>query len=184
MPSILPYSILRFGDFELDCGRFDLQRKGQSLRVERKPMELLVLLASREGQLVTRREIAEQLWSSEVFVDTEHGINTAIRKVRQALKDDPDHARFVHTVSGKGYRFVAETNGQSPQAEPVTAVTPEAPQPIWGQSPRLAGGAEVPRRSPSTTAASNRLSTKIKVASAVALALAEVRRRRAEFGKF
>ncbi len=69
-------------------------------------MELLVLLATREGEVVARAEIAGHLWGSGVFVDTEHGINTAIRKVRQALRDDPDHPRFVQTVTGRGYRFV------------------------------------------------------------------------------
>ena len=167
----------RFAEFQLDCASFELRRQGRAqkserISLERIPMELLILLLERQGSVVTRQEIVDRLWGKDVFVDTEHGINTAIRKVRQALKDDPDNARFVHTVSGKGYRFVAETNGQSPQAEPVTAVPPEAPQPMWGQSPRLSGGAEVPRPSPSTTAASNPLSTKIKVAIAVALALA------------
>ena len=107
MPSTQPGSILQFGDFELDCGRFELRRKGQSLRVERKPMELLMLLAGRDGQLVTRTEIAERLWSSEVFVDTEHGINTAIRKLRYVLRDDADTPLFIQTVTGMGYRFIA-----------------------------------------------------------------------------
>ncbi len=70
-------------------------------------MELLILLASREGQLVTRSEIADRLWESEVFVDTEHGINTAIRKLRYLLRDDPDHPQFIQTVIGMGYRFIA-----------------------------------------------------------------------------
>jgi DNA-binding winged helix-turn-helix (wHTH) protein len=70
-------------------------------------MELLILLASREGQLVTRSEIAERLWASEVFVDTEHGINTAIRKLRYLLRDDPDNPQFIQTVIGMGYRFIA-----------------------------------------------------------------------------
>lgn len=107
MPGTLPASILKFGEFELDCGRFELRRKGQSLRVERKPMELLILLVSREGQLVTRTEIAGRLWSSEVFVDTEHGINTAIRKLRYLLRDDPDDPQHIQTVTGMGYRFIA-----------------------------------------------------------------------------
>jgi TolB-like protein/DNA-binding winged helix-turn-helix (wHTH) protein len=77
------------------------------VRVERKPMELLILLASREGQLVTRSEIADRLWAREVFVDTEHGINTAIRKLRYLLRDDPDNPQFIQTVIGRGYRFIA-----------------------------------------------------------------------------
>ena len=100
-------NIFEFGDFKLDCGRFELSRKGNSMRLERKPLELLILLAASDGQLVTREEIAKRLWASEVFVDTEHGINTAIRKIRQVLRDDPEQPRFVQTVTGKGYRFVA-----------------------------------------------------------------------------
>ena len=83
-------------------------------------MELLILLASREGQLVTRSEIADRLWASEVFVDTEHGINTAIRKLRYLLRDDPDHPQFIQTVIGMGYRFIAPiTSVQKPSSEAV-----------------------------------------------------------------
>jgi TolB-like protein/DNA-binding winged helix-turn-helix (wHTH) protein len=102
----VPGPILEFGDYRLDCDRFELCRAGRPLKLERKPTELLILLATREGEIVTRTEIAAHLWGSEVFVDTEHGINTAIRKVRQALRDDPEQPRFLHTVTGRGYRFV------------------------------------------------------------------------------
>ncbi len=98
-----------FGDFKLDCDRFELYRAGRSLKLERKPMELLILLAASHGNLVTRKEIAERLWDEEVFVDTEHGINTAIRKIRQVLRDDPERPRYVETVTGKGYRFIGAT---------------------------------------------------------------------------
>src|SRR5271156_4617552 len=99
-------TIFEFGDFKLDCGRYDLSRRGRSVRLERKPLALLILLAESDGQLVTREEIARRLWASEVFVDTEHGINTAISKIRQSLRDDPEQPRFVLTVTGKGYRFI------------------------------------------------------------------------------
>lgn len=122
-------AVYQFGDFRLDCGRFELLRNGHAIRLERKPMELLILLLARNGQLVTRSEIAQKLWDSEVFVDTEHGINTAIRKIRQALGDDPENPRFVQTVTGKGYRFSAPTSttltaGSSP--EPAQAVPPQS----------------------------------------------------------
>ena len=65
-------------------------------------MELLILLAERSGQLVTREEIAATLWGNDVVVDTDRNINNIIRKLRQALKDDPDHPRFLETVVGKG----------------------------------------------------------------------------------
>lgn len=97
----------KFGDFRLDGNRFELVRDGRRLKLERKPMELLLLLAEGRGRLVTRQEIVELLWKGEVFVDTEHGINTAVRKIRTVLKDDPENPMFVQTVTGKGYRFVA-----------------------------------------------------------------------------
>jgi TolB-like protein/DNA-binding winged helix-turn-helix (wHTH) protein len=101
------FRVFEFGDFKVDCDRFELSRAGRALKLERKPMELLILLAAGNGHLITRTEIIERLWDSEVFVDTEHGINTAIRKIRQALGDDPENPRFVQTVTGKGYRFIA-----------------------------------------------------------------------------
>jgi TolB-like protein/DNA-binding winged helix-turn-helix (wHTH) protein len=101
------FRVFEFGDFKVDCDRFELSRAGRALKLERKPMELLILLAAGNGHLITRTEIIERLWDSEVFVDTEHGINTAIRKIRHALGDDPERPRFVQTVTGKGYRFIA-----------------------------------------------------------------------------
>ena len=70
-------------------------------------MELLLLLSSRPGELVSRAEIIERIWGKNVFLDTENGINTAVRKVRLALQDDPESPRFVVTVAGRGYRFIA-----------------------------------------------------------------------------
>jgi Tol biopolymer transport system component/DNA-binding winged helix-turn-helix (wHTH) protein len=155
VPSQVPGAVYQFGDFRLDSGRFELLRNGHSLHIERKPMELLIMLASREGQLVTRADIAQRLWSSEVFVDTEHGINTAIRKIRQILRDDPEDPRFVQTVTGMGYRFIVPTVaiGESaadvqaaPVVEPATADAvdaPEAAAPPPQESPKKPLGAQV-----------------------------------------
>src|SRR5215472_18222635 len=70
-------------------------------------MELLILLVGRHGELVSRDEIIEKLWGRDVFIETELGVNTAVRKIRQTLGDDPERPRFVQTVVGKGYRFIA-----------------------------------------------------------------------------
>jgi DNA-binding winged helix-turn-helix (wHTH) protein/Tol biopolymer transport system component len=102
----VPGTVYEFGEFRLDCDRFELRHAGRSLKLEKKAMELLILMAARNGHLVTRTEIAERLWGPAVFVDTEHGINTAIRKIRQALRDDPAQPRFLQTVTGMGYRFL------------------------------------------------------------------------------
>ena len=106
--------LIKFDEFELDRDRYELLRAGRPIKLEKIPMELLILLVTRNGHLVTRQEIIEHLWGNDVFLDTEHGINTAVRKIRLALKDDPERPRFVQTVTGKGYRFVGETvNGSS-----------------------------------------------------------------------
>ena len=138
--------IYEFGEFRLDCGAFELLRNGRSVRVERKPMELLILLASRPGQLVGRTEIAGRLWSSEVFVDTEHGINTAVRKLRHLLRDDPENPQFIQTVTGLGYRFIAPvtTIGPSPAVSIPASAHPDSDhQP---STPELVKRATEPRR--------------------------------------
>ena len=100
--------LVRFEDFELDLRSYQVRRSGRTLRLERIPMEILFLLVQRRGQLVTREEIIEKLWGKNVFLDTDNAINTAIRKTRQVLKDDPEQPRFIQTVTGRGYRFIGQ----------------------------------------------------------------------------
>jgi TolB-like protein/DNA-binding winged helix-turn-helix (wHTH) protein/Tfp pilus assembly protein PilF len=100
-------SQVRFHDFELDPARFELRRAGRRIRLERKPMELLILLTEKQGRLVAREEIIERVWGKDLYFDAERGINNAIRKTRAALNDNPERPRFVETVVGKGYRFIA-----------------------------------------------------------------------------
>ena len=132
----MPLASRKFGEFELDCARYELRRNGRALKIERIPMELLILLAEKDGNIVTRQEIIDRLWGKDVFVDTEHGINTAIRKVRQALRDDPEQPRFVETVTGKGYRFVADRNGGARSADTLVEVAPKIPAPESGSPAR------------------------------------------------
>lgn len=100
--------LVRFEDFELDLRSYQVRRSGRTLRLERIPMEVLFLLVQRRGQLVTREEIIEKLWGKNAFLDTDNAINTAIRKTRQVLKDDPEQPRFIQTVTGRGYRFIGQ----------------------------------------------------------------------------
>jgi DNA-binding winged helix-turn-helix (wHTH) protein len=111
--------VFHFGDFTLDQSRYRLQRGERILRLERLPMELLFLLVERRGELVTREEVADRLWGTTVFVDIDQSINTAVRKVRMVLRDDPDKPRFIETVVGKGYRFAAPVISpkESPEEE-------------------------------------------------------------------
>src|SRR5215469_12649920 len=120
--------LIQFEEFSLDCDGYELLRDDRPVKLEKIPMELLILLATRRGNLVTRQEIVERLWGKDVFVDTEHGINTAVRKIRLALKDDPDEPRFIQTITGKGYRFLAELrNGTEIKLEVEQPATPELP---------------------------------------------------------
>jgi TolB-like protein/DNA-binding winged helix-turn-helix (wHTH) protein/Tfp pilus assembly protein PilF len=108
---------------ELDPLAYELRRGGRTVRLERIPMEILLLLLERRPELVTREQIAERVWGPGVFVDTGNSINGAIFKLRHALRDDPENPRFIRTITGKGYRFIA-----SP-LEPTPDPTPEAPSP-------------------------------------------------------
>jgi DNA-binding winged helix-turn-helix (wHTH) protein len=105
----MPEKKIRFGEFELDFGRFQLYRGGTPVRLEGLPLQLLMFLIENRGLLVTREQIAEALWSKDVFVDVEQGINTAIRKIRIALDDNSTQPQYLQTVVGRGYRFVAAT---------------------------------------------------------------------------
>ena len=105
----MPEKKVRFDDFVLDFGRFQLSRGGQLVRLEGLPLQLLMFLIDQKGQLMTREQISSELWGKDVFVDVEQGINTAIRKVRMALEDDSDQPQYVQTVVGRGYRFIAST---------------------------------------------------------------------------
>jgi DNA-binding winged helix-turn-helix (wHTH) protein/Tol biopolymer transport system component len=99
--------IIQFEDVEIDLGQFEVRRQGRRIRLEKQPFDLLVLLLKSPGDLVTRKRIAESLWRPNVFVETDRSINNAIRKIRLALRDDPEHPRFIETVAGRGYRFIA-----------------------------------------------------------------------------
>lgn len=120
---------LKFGDdFELDCGARQMRRSGRVLKVERIPMEVLLLLVQQRGQLVSREELVEKIWGKDVYLDTDNSINGAIRKIRQVLKDDPEQPRFIQTVTGKGYRFIAPVIAPvtGPNAEPEVAEVPQS----------------------------------------------------------
>ena len=116
---------VHFGNFVLDFGRFQLLRSGCPLKLEGLPLQLLMFLIEKQGQLVTREQIADALWGKDVFVDVEQGINTAIRKIRMALDDNSGQPRYLQTVVGRGYRFVARTCAEEEDAVAVGTVSAE-----------------------------------------------------------
>jgi len=127
----MPESLVHFEEFDLDLRKYELRRSGQPVKLERIPMELLILLIETRGTLVTREAIIERIWGKDVFLETERGINTAINKLRAVLRDDPRQPRFLQTVIGKGYRFIAEVQVESEvdssvSPAPLTAISAEA----------------------------------------------------------
>jgi DNA-binding winged helix-turn-helix (wHTH) protein/tetratricopeptide (TPR) repeat protein len=99
---------------ELDLGRYELRRGGRRVKLEKKAMELLILLVRRRDQLVSRADIVARLWSSDALIDTERNLNNVVRKIRTALRDPAAKPRFLETVIGKGYRFIGPVRVISP----------------------------------------------------------------------
>ncbi len=131
-------------EIELDLGRYELRRRGRAVKLEKKPMELLIFLVARREQLVLRQEIISKLWSSDLFVDVEPNINNIIRKIRTALDDDSGKPRFLETVVGKGYRFIGPVrviDARFPQATSEASAREEARRGSgaeWGERSSMA----------------------------------------------
>jgi len=124
----------RFGEFELDLDAQQLLLRGQAVRLERRPLDLLMLLVRRHGCMVPREEIIASLWPGNVIIDFDSGINALVRKVRKALNDSSGEPRFIETVPGRGYRFIAQVTtlalSNSNPAQPATVALPLHWRPI------------------------------------------------------
>src|ERR1700722_20352030 len=97
---------IRFAVFELDLESAELRKHGIKIKLQQKPFQILALLLERPGEMVTREELQRRLWSSDVFVDFESGLNNAVKKLRAALGDSAETPRFIETVARHGYRFL------------------------------------------------------------------------------
>ena len=98
----------RMGPYELDLRSGELSRNGRRIHLQEKPRSILLALAERPGEIVSRAELHERLWPGETFVDFEDGLNTAMRKLRDALADDSQAPRYIETLRGRGYRLLAD----------------------------------------------------------------------------
>jgi DNA-binding winged helix-turn-helix (wHTH) protein/tetratricopeptide (TPR) repeat protein len=132
------------GEIELDLGRYELRRDGRRVKLEKKPMELLIFLVARREQLVSRKDIVTKLWRSDLLIDTEPNINNIVRKIRTALGDSSTKPRFLETVVGKGYRFIgpvrvidARFQQFDFEQNPAGKVNRER-APVWGERSSLA----------------------------------------------
>lgn len=119
--------IYRFGDFELDLDAQQLRQGGRAVPIERRPFRLIALLVSQEGRAVAREEIIAALWPANVIIDFDSGLNTLVRKARAALGDSSEEPRYIETISGWGYRFIAPIE-QPSRPEPEPASSPARPR--------------------------------------------------------
>jgi TolB-like protein/DNA-binding winged helix-turn-helix (wHTH) protein len=128
-------SCARFGPFEADLTSHELRHDGSKVKLQEMPFQILAILLEHPGQLVTREEFRQRLWPSDTFVDFEHSINTAVKKLREALADDPDQPRYIETLPKLGYRFIApvtqtliEPQGTAPQVQSHLNQSPQTSQ--------------------------------------------------------
>ena len=110
MPDTEPNCVVHFGIFEVDLQAGELRRNGSKVRLQDQPFQVLALLLERPGQIVIREELQARLWPADTFVDFDHGLNAAIKRLRDALGDSAENPRFVETLARRGYRFLAPVN--------------------------------------------------------------------------
>lgn len=118
--------VIRFGVFELDTGSGELRKHGLKIRLPEQSFQILHLLLTRPGDVVTREELQRALWKSDTFVDFDLGLNSAVRKLREALDDSAESPRFIETLPRRGYRFIASLS-PPPRVPPEQAVAPSVP---------------------------------------------------------
>src|SRR5262245_51440113 len=130
-----PQRILLFGSFEVDIASGELRRQGLKVRLQDQPFRLLVLLLERAGEVVTREELRNRLWPADTFVDFDHSLNTAVRKLREALGDSADAPRYVETLARRGYRFLVPVQEREPSPVSADAEAPSAAPPTAPRGP-------------------------------------------------
>jgi DNA-binding winged helix-turn-helix (wHTH) protein len=134
----------RFGVFEADTATGELRRQGVRVRLHAQPFQVLVLLLDQPGELLTREELSRELWPGGTFVDYEHGLNSAVNRIREALGDTAANPRFIETLARRGYRFVAPVERIADSEDTPAS---EAPAPTQAVESPVAGEADSrPRR--------------------------------------
>ena len=130
MPEIQPARRYRFGVFEADSATGELRKKGVRIKLHAQPFQLLFLLLDRPGETLTREDICRELWPDGTFVDYEHGVNSAINRLREALGDKASNPRFVETLARRGYRFVAPVERVLTAEDTRAKTTEKAVEPV------------------------------------------------------
>jgi DNA-binding winged helix-turn-helix (wHTH) protein len=117
--------VVRFADYEVDFRSGELHKAGRKIRLQIQPFQILTILLEHPGEVVTRAELQKRLWPADTFVDFDHSLNTAIKKLRQALCDDKKKPRFIETLPKRGYRFIGSVeHAAKPASRLKTAASP------------------------------------------------------------
>src|SRR6201987_2640975 len=124
--------IVQFGLFEVDLDARELRKSGMRIKLQDQPFQILAMLLERPGEIVTREELQKRLWPQDTFVDFDLSLNSAVKKLRQALNDDSENPRFVETLYRRGYRFIGPVNGTI-----VNGTTSDAPAQLEASAPRI-----------------------------------------------
>src|SRR5205823_5298529 len=119
VPENVANGVMRFGIFEADLRAGELRRNGSKIKLQDQPFQLLALLLERPGEVVTREELRGKLWPADTFVDFDHGLNAAVKRLRGALGDSAENPRFIETLSRRGYRFLVPVNGMAQECTPI-----------------------------------------------------------------
>ncbi|HZR64113.1 MAG TPA: winged helix-turn-helix domain-containing protein [Terriglobales bacterium] len=123
--------IIRFGIYEVDLRRGELRKSGLRIRLQEQPFQVLAILLKRHGEVVTREELCQEVWQADTFVDFDHALNTAVKKIRAALSDDADNPRFIETIPRRGYKFIAPVETTNQSSSPVSLVPRAHPAVRW-----------------------------------------------------
>src|SRR5271154_4953419 len=127
MPLSLVEGTVRFDQFELDLRTRQLTKNGAKIRLSQQPIQVLLLLLEVPGEIVTREEFRRRLWSSDVFVDFDHGLNKSVQKLRDALGDSAGSPRYIETIPRVGYRFIAPVRNGAPPPAAESRFSPRFP---------------------------------------------------------
>ena len=150
----LSSAVVRFDIFEVDLRAGELRKEGRLVKLQEQPLRVLSLLLERSGEVVTRDELRQNLWPADTFVDFDHGLNSAVARLRQALRDSAEKPRLIETVAKRGYRFIGSLDARIDDAPPaVPAVSDSGSHPVpsapGSAAPEIAVDG---RRSPSCSA--------------------------------
>jgi len=138
MPGSEVGRIIRFGVFEIDLQSGELRRDGLKVRLQEQPFQILAMLIERPGEMVTREDLCRKLWPADTFVDFDHSLNAAVKRLRDALGESAETPIFIETIARRGYRFIAPVNVAGAESDVVASAV--VPTPAIAQTPPAVGG--------------------------------------------